>query len=64
MLTLMLSDGIYLKKLYAPDNKTCHYSVTAPNLPIKDKIFQEDEYEKAVVYYNQLIEDRATRQKI
>ena len=64
MLTLMFSDGIYLKKLYTPDNKTCHYSVTAPNLPIMDKIFQEDEYEKAVDYYNKSTESRASRQKI
>lgn len=64
MSTLRSSNGVYLKKLYTPDNKSCRYSVIAPNLPIKEMVFQESEYEKAIDYYEKVIQSRLDRQKI
>ncbi len=55
MTILKSSNGIVLKKLNAPDGKSFCYVVGAKNLPIKEKVFNELEYEKALEYYEQAL---------
>lgn len=52
---LKSSNGIFLKKLHAPDRQSFCYVIDAKNLPIKEKVFNHVQYEEALEYYEQAL---------